>query len=172
MREALRLPHHPAGRTQQLAVGAVEFVPARLGLGARRPGNLQSPQFHAAAAVAQFGANCAGNPGDLLHDAGQHPHAVAQQAGVGRVVDVGLHHGGIDAHFAPLDHPFVLGDGHDSLVKLSDHLWPERHAPAAHRLGVGHLGAAHPSEVAVHQIGAHFALQRLIAPVADVLEDQ
>jgi hypothetical protein len=74
-------------------------------------------------------------------------------------MDVGLHHGGIDAHVAPLRHPFVLSDRHHPLVNLFDHLWPERRAPAAHRLGVGHLGTADPGEVAVHQIGAHFALQ-------------
>jgi hypothetical protein len=30
--------------------------------------------------------------------AGQHPHLVAQQAAVGRVVNVGLDHSGVDAH--------------------------------------------------------------------------
>ena len=48
----------------------------------------------------------------------------------------------------------------------------DRQAPAAHCLGIGHLRAADAREVAVHQIGAHFAFQHLIAPVADVLEDQ
>jgi len=30
--------------------------------------------------------------------AGQHPHLVAQQAAVGRIVNVGLDHSGVDAH--------------------------------------------------------------------------
>src|SRR5438309_10021994 len=48
--------------------------------GAGRPRDLQHPPFDAAAAVAQLGAGRPGNPGDLLHRAGQHPHPVAQQA--------------------------------------------------------------------------------------------
>ena len=70
-----------------------------------------------------------GDGGGLLHGAGQHPHTVAEQAGVGRVMDVGLHHGGIDAHSASLHDPLVLGDRHHSLVNLFDHLRPERRAP-------------------------------------------
>jgi hypothetical protein len=39
-------------------------------------------------------------------------------------------------------------------------------------LAFRHLRAADTGEVAVHQIGAHFAFQHVIAPVADVLENQ
>ena len=87
-------------------------------------------------------------------------------------MDVGLHHGGIHAHSTPVRYSLVLRYFHHSFVNLLDHLRPERHAPAADGFGVGHLGAAHPAEVAVHQVGTHFALQHLIAPIADVLEDQ
>jgi len=67
---------------------------------------------------------------------------------------------------------FGLGDPDNSLVNLFDGLRPESQAPAAHCLGIGHLRAADAGEVAVHQIGAHFAFQHTIAPIADVLEDQ
>ena len=170
--EALSLPNHTARRVEQLAVGAAELRLAKLGLGARRPRNFNPPQFDAAAAVAQPGADIAGNLGDLLHGADQHAYAVAEQAGVGRIVDVGLYHRGIDAHLAPLDHALVLGDRHHALVDLRDRLRRQRRAPATHRLGIRHFAAAHPGEVAVDQIGAHLPFQGFIAPVADVLERQ
>jgi hypothetical protein len=89
-----------------------------------------------------------------------------------RIVDVGLDHRGIDAHPAPLGQPVFLGDLHHPLVNLADDLGPQGYAPAAHGLGVGRLRPADPGEVAVHQIGAHLALQHAIAPVADMLQDQ
>jgi hypothetical protein len=58
------------------------------------------------------------------------------------------------------------------LVNLLDHLGRHCQAPTSHRLCIGHLAGADAGEVAVHQIGAHLALQHAIAPVADVLEDQ
>ena len=57
-------------------------------------------------------------------------------------------------------------------MNLLDHLGPHRQAPTAHGLCIGRLAGADPGEVAVHQIGAHLALEHLVAPVADVLEDQ
>ena len=57
-------------------------------------------------------------------------------------------------------------------MDLFDHRRPHSHSPSAHGLGVGHLGTAHPGEIAVYQIGAHFALQHAIAPVAHVLQHQ
>jgi hypothetical protein len=87
-------------------------------------------------------------------------------------VDVGLHHGGVHAHSAPGHQPVGLSQLHQPLVNLLDHLGPHRHAPTSHRLRIGRLAGADAGEVAVHQIGAHLALQHAIAPVADVLEDQ
>src|SRR5215470_17416400 len=66
-------------------------------------------------------------------------------------MDVGLHHGGIHAHSTPVRYSLVLRYFHHSFVNLLDHLRPESHAPAADGFGVGHLGAAHPAEVAIHQ---------------------
>ena len=72
----------------------------------------------------------------------------------------------------PAAKPSVCASDHQPLVDLLDHLGPDRQAPAAHRLCIGRLAGADPREVAVHQIGAHLALEHLVAPVADVLEDQ
>jgi hypothetical protein len=57
-------------------------------------------------------------------------------------------------------------------VHLLDRLRPDRQSPPADRLGVRHLAAADAGEVAVDQVGAHFALEDLVAPVAHVLENE
>ena len=95
-----------------------------------------------------------------------------QQDTVCWMVDVGLYHCRIHAHSPSRGYALVPGDSHHPLVNPFEHQWPECHAPAPHRLGVGHLGCAHAGEVPVHEVSAHFALQRGITPVADVLEDQ
>src|ERR1019366_1022455 len=87
---------------------------------------------------------------------------------IGRIVDVGLHHGGVHAHSAPRRQSVGLGQLHEPLVNLLDHLGPHRHAPTSHRLCIRRLAGADAGEVAVHQIGAHLALQHAITPVADV----
>jgi hypothetical protein len=56
--------------------------------------------------------------------------------------------------------------------RLFDRLRPDRQSPTADRLGVGHLAAADAGEVAVDQVGAHFALERRVAPVAHMLENE
>jgi hypothetical protein len=49
---------------------------------------------------------------------------------------------------------------------------PTADPQTADRLGVRHLAAADAGEVAVDQIGAHFALEHLVAPVAHVFENE
>ena len=87
-------------------------------------------------------------------------------------MDIGLDHRSVHSHTAAFGHPVRLRDLHHPFVNLFDHLRPQSQAPAAHGLGIRHLGGAHTGEVAVHQIGPHLALQHRIAPVADVLENQ
>ena len=69
-------------------------------------------------------ASLAGDLADPFHGADQNPHAVAQQARIGRIVDVGLHHGGVHAHSAPSRQPVGLRQLHQPLVNLLDHLGP------------------------------------------------
>jgi hypothetical protein len=83
--ELLRLSHHSAGRIEQLAIGSIELLLALLGSGARRPGDVQNPHLYAATAVAQLGAGDLANP---FHGADQNSHAIAQQARIGRIVDL------------------------------------------------------------------------------------
>src|SRR6202166_1445839 len=140
--ESLRLSHHSAGRVEQLAIGSIEPLPALLGSGARSPGDVQDPQLHAATAVAQLGASFAGDLANPFHRADQNSHAIAQQARIGRIVDVGLHHGGVHAHSAPRRQPVGLGQLHQPLVNLLDHLASHRHAPTSHRLCIRRLAGA------------------------------
>src|SRR4029077_6131032 len=46
----------------------------------------------------------------------------------GRMVDVGLHHRGVQAHSPPVRHLFVLRDLPHPFVNLLDHLRPQRQA--------------------------------------------
>ena len=91
---------------------------------------------------------------------------------VGRIMDVGLHHRGVDAHPLAGRDALFQRYRHQPLVNPLDHLRPDCQAPAAHRLGVRHLLPADPSEVAIDQVGAHFAFENLVAPVAHMLEHQ
>src|SRR5260370_42071 len=120
--EPLRLSHHSAGRIEQLAIGSIELLPALLSSGALRPGDSQDPQLHAATAVAQLGASFADALSNPFHGADQNSHAIAQQARIGPIVDVGLHHGGVHAHSAPGRQPVGLNQLHQPLVNLRDHL--------------------------------------------------
>src|SRR6266496_4002391 len=54
-REPLGLPHHPARRVEQSAVPLSQPVPIERAFGARDAPDLQQPQLHAPAAVAQLG---------------------------------------------------------------------------------------------------------------------
>src|SRR6202040_1674979 len=137
--------------SSQSAVSLRQLLAALPTFGAGRPRDLQHPPFDAAAAIAQLGAGRPSDTGDLLHHAGHNPLPVAQQAAVGGVVNVGLDHRGVDAHPPAFRHPIVARDLHDPFMDLFDHRRPHGDAPTAHGLGVGHLGAAHPGEVAIHQ---------------------
>jgi hypothetical protein len=88
------------------------------------------------------------------------------------MVDIGLDHRRVHAHPPSCGHAIVLGYSDHALMNLLEHLRPERHTPPAHGLGIRRLATAHTGEVPVHKIGPHLAFQRLIAPVANVLEDQ
>ena len=122
--EPLRLSNHSAGRIEQLAIGSIEPFSALLGSGARRPGDVQDPQLHAASAVAQLGASLSGDLADPFRGPVRTSHAVAQQASIRRIVHIGLHHGGVHAHSAPCRQPVGLSQLHKPLVNLLDHFGP------------------------------------------------
>ena len=76
----LRLSDYSAGRVEQSAVSALEPRLALRALGARRPRDIEHPQFHAATCGRAVGSSLTRDLADLLHGADQHPHPVAQQA--------------------------------------------------------------------------------------------
>ncbi len=65
-----------------------------------------------------------------------------------------------------------LGDRHDPLMDLLDDRRAQRDPQLAQGLRIGHLGRADPRELAVHQVRAHLALERRVAPVSHVLQDE
>src|SRR5215472_7185439 len=87
-------------------------------------------------------------------------------------MDVGFHHCRIDAHASTRHNSLFESDFNDPLMNLLEYLRPHRHAPTPHGLGVRHLAAAYPCEVAVDEVGAHFTFEYCVAPVADMLENQ
>src|SRR5215470_6505328 len=63
-------------------------------------------------------------PLDSLHRPGQHPRPVPQQAAVGRIVNVRLHHRRIYPHLPPFHHPPLLRHLHQSPINFLHHFWP------------------------------------------------
>ena len=61
---------------------------------------------------------------DPPHQPTQLAHGLLQQVGVGRVVDVGLHHGGVDPQLAGPQQLAGGQLGHQRGVQLIDHLGP------------------------------------------------
>jgi len=78
VRKLLGLPNHPAGNFQQLELGVLNLLPALLGFIPAGACDRQNLQFCRPAAVAHLRAELARHGSDLLHDARQHAHAVAQ----------------------------------------------------------------------------------------------
>ncbi len=79
---------------------------------------------------------------------------------------------GVDAKAATVRDPGTLGDIHDTTVQLLDDLGTERARDLQNCFRVGHLAGVDAREGAVHQIGAHLALQIVVAPIEQMLQDQ
>jgi hypothetical protein len=89
-REAVCCPTTPAGCVQQAAIVLGQLILTHRASGS--PPDLQKSQFHASCLIAQPGAGRSGHGCDLLHDAGQHPNAVARLGAVAWVMDISLNH--------------------------------------------------------------------------------
>jgi hypothetical protein len=170
--EALGLSDDTTCDRHQPAVALPHPLLSLLGAASRSAPDLDEAATGAASTIAQLGAYRAGQLGDLLHRARQHPNPVAEQRCVGRVVDVGLDDRCVHPHPAAADDLLLLGDGHHPLMDLLDNLGPQRNAELAQRLRVGHLGRADPRELSIHQVGSDLAFEHRVAPVAHVLEHQ
>ena len=107
-----------------------------------------------------------------FHGAGQHAHTVLQQRAVGRRVHVGFYDRRIDAKAAAARHPRPLRDLDHLPMQMSDDVRPQRAGNLQNRLGVRHLARIDARKRAIHQVGADFLLQVVVAPVKQVLQDQ
>src|ERR1700683_3004702 len=80
--------------------------------------------LHATVSVAKLSAHLTHYFGDFLHHAGKHSHSVAEQRAVGRIVNIALHHRGIDTEFAPLDDLLLLCNRYHTLMQFLDDFRP------------------------------------------------
>jgi len=169
-REALGLPDYPPRGREQSLVGLLQSLLPLLGAAAGRAANFHQPIAHRSGAIAKLRSCGAGELRNAFHRAREHPHPIAEQAAVGRVVNVSLHDGGVHPQPATLDDSPLLGDGHDALMNLGDDLRSQCDPELAQGLGVRNLFRTHPRELAIHQVRPHLALEDGVAPVAHVLE--
>jgi len=93
----------------QLLVSLLQSLTIRSALGPHYAPDFQNAKLYAPATITQFGSLLSSDLSDPLHGAGQHAHAISQKIAVGRVVDIGLDHRGIQAHLAPLHYLIFLG---------------------------------------------------------------
>ncbi len=170
--KALRLPHHSHSRCQQFLVQTLHPLLSLLAFAAAGARNLHHAQLNTARPVAQLRPHFAGHFRGPLHQTRQHTHPVSQQATVGRIVNVGFHHGRIHAHAPTLNHFVLQRQRHHSLMNLFDDIRTQSTGLTAQSLGIRHFGGADARELPVNQIGAHFPLDHRKTPIADVLQQK
>jgi len=129
--EPLGLTGHPAAGLQDLAVQILHPLLATFALAAAHARNLHHSQLHAPRAIPQLRPHLTGHIGNSLHDPRQHANAIAQQRTIGRMVNVGLHHGRIHAQPAPGGDLVLTGDTHHSLMNFLYDFRPQRLSLAA-----------------------------------------
>jgi hypothetical protein len=170
--KATGLADHALGNRHQPAVALKHPLPTLVSAAARSAADLDETSARTAGAIPKRGPRDDGQFGNSLHRPSENPNPVPEQRRIGRVVDIRLDDRRVHSHLAPADDPALLSDCHDPLVDLLDDLWADGDAELAQRLGIGHLGGTDPCELAIHEVGADFALEHRVAPVADVLENQ
>jgi hypothetical protein len=79
---------------------------------------------------------------------------------------------GVDPKSAPVRDPGTLGDLDDLAVKLLDDVRPERARDLQDRFRVRHFSRIDTGEGAIDQIRADLALEIVIAPIEEMLQDQ
>ena len=97
---------------------------------------------------------------------------ITQQTAISRIVDIGFHHRGVDAHTFPFDDPVLHRDCNYASMQIRNHIGSDDLPKPSQCLRIRHLLCADPGECPVHQIGPDFPLQHFIAPVANVFEDE
>jgi len=111
---------------------------------------------------------------DPRHDPADAPHRLGQQAGVGGVVNVGRHHGGVGADFSHPQQLALGGLGQQGLVERLDHLAPTSGGDLHEGGRVRHLPVdADAAEQSPRDRVGHLGTHRLVPqPVAKLQEHQ
>ena len=87
-------------------------------------------------------------------------------------MNVGLHHSCVDPHLSPCHNAFLLRQFDQSAMQVRDHFASDCLSDARQRFGVRYLAQSNPAEIPVRKIRPHLPLQGVVAPVANMLEQQ
>src|SRR5262249_21110707 len=107
-----------------------------------------------------------------FHRSRQHSHAILQQSTVGRIVHIGFYECGVDAKAAPVRDPGTLCDINDPPMQLLNDLRAECLRNLQDGLGVRYFLRINARERAIDQIRPDLALQVVVAPVKEMLQDE
>ncbi len=111
----------------------VDLTHGDAGAPPQRVGELAQPASGRAAAVPERGPACSAARLEAPHQPAEGAHRLLEQVGVGRVVDVGLHDGGVDPEFAGAQQLVGGQLAQQRGVELLDHA----RAGATHQLAQG-----------------------------------
>ena len=165
-----RIPHDRARRRHQLTIAADQGV-ARLGR-SRLSSNHQHAPAHTAQAIPDTATRIAQCRTGAMHGTGQDADAILKQQAVGRIVHIRFCNRGVDAKSPAVRDPGTLGDLDDLPMQVLDDLGPEGAGDLQNRFGVGYVASIDAREHAIHEIGAHLALQVVVAPIREMLQNQ
>lgn len=130
------------------------------------------PFVYAARAISHFALQLSGLLLYSLHRPSQHPSAIAQKAGIGGVMNVGLNYSCVHAHLPALNNTFVPRQLDQPTMQFPNYLTTNRLSNPRQRFGVWHFAKADSSEIAIGQVGPYLSLQNVVAPVTHMLEQQ
>jgi hypothetical protein len=120
--------------------------------------------------IAQFRPGRAGEGRYLFHQPRQDTVSIAEQAAVGRVVDIGFHYRCVHAHFASLNHFVLHRQRNHSLMNLLNDFRTERLRLAAECLVVWNFSGAMRVNSRYTRLARASRATSSKAPVPDVLE--
>ena len=171
-REAPRLLHRARQQLAGLARHVEHFGLRFSGAPADRAGDRAQPAAHRTRTVANADARLADRRRDLAALAGQALDALRRQAGVGRVLDVGLDHRRIDPD-RPRAEPLLADRGVDQRPDdVVDRLLAHALGELADRRLVAHkLAERDPAEAPQMHRVRYLRDQRPVAPTVTLLED-
>jgi hypothetical protein len=168
---AVGLPYHRSGVSHELPV---ERAHARLHqILARPPAQLHDREDsagHAPRPIAQRHdavGHCGAEP---LQRPGQHADAIRQEGAVGRIVDVRLDHGRVDAQPPPAHDAPLAGDHHQARQKRLQRRAVEDLGEPDQGLRVGDAFALDAAEGSVDEVGPDLALALVKASVEQMRE--